>query len=407
MTFDYLPVASPLHDTAAVAALVERYRAPLASIGGHESEDDGGAVRRPFVVLVLTGGTEARILHAWRVRHDVAGSEPLVLVAHPSQNSLPAALEALARVEQEGGRGRIVYLDGDAGLAELAALVADLAVRVRLREARIGVLGAPSDWLVASMPPFDVVRRRWGPEVIPIDLDEVLARFGRAPGVAVPAAALVGAARAVREPDVGAVEDALSVVPLLRRVAADERLTAVTVRCFDLVTAQRTSGCLALADLNDEGIVAGCEGDLPSTIAMLWARAMFGSTTWMANPSRVDRAAGTVRLAHCTIARSLLDGFTLRSHFESGLGVGIQGDVAFREATLVRIGGRDLERLWLAEGVVVDEPHDESLCRTQLTLRIGTDRVDELLRHPLGNHLVVLPGHHAERLRAWWELVVA
>jgi hypothetical protein len=33
--------------------------------------------------------------------------------------------------------------------------------------------------------------------------------------------------------------------------------------------------------------------------------------------------------------------------------------------------------------------------------------VGDLLTHPLGNHLVLATGHHEQRLRAWWSMVVA
>jgi len=54
---------------------------------------------------------------------------PMVLVAHPYSNSLPSALETLARMQQDGLRGRVVYLasaaagnpQGEEGWATLAA----------------------------------------------------------------------------------------------------------------------------------------------------------------------------------------------------------------------------------------------------------------------------------------------
>lgn len=75
--------------------------------------------------------------------------------------------------------------------------------------------------------------------------------------------------------------------------------------------------------------------------------------------------------------------------------------------TLVRIGGRDLDRLWLAEGEALPTDTLEGLCRTQVTVRIGSDAVSELLDHPLGNHLVLVPGHHRARLLDWWRWIVA
>jgi hypothetical protein len=46
----------------------------------------------------------------------------------------------------------------------------------------------------------------------------------------------------------------------------------------------------------------------------------------------------------------------------------------------------------------------ENLCRTQVEIRLtngGT--VADLLRAPLGNHLVLVLGHHLDRLRRWPE----
>jgi L-fucose isomerase-like protein len=96
----------------------------------------------------------------------------------------------------------------------------------------------------------------------------------------------------------------------------------------------------------------------------------------------------------------------VRSHFESGIGVGIEGELPGGDVTLVRVGGRELDRLWVANGEALPEPPREGLCRTQLTVGLDAPRLAELLRDPLGNHLVVVPGHHEEHLREWWELMV-
>ena len=111
-------------------------------------------------------------------------------------------------------------------------------------------------------------------------------------------------------------------------VLDDHDLDAVTVRCFDLLGDPGTSGCLALANLNDEGIVAGCEGDVPSTLAMLLVRYLLDRPSWMANPASVDVESNRLVLAHCTVAPSMVDGFSLDTHFESGMGVGIHGHFA-------------------------------------------------------------------------------
>jgi L-fucose isomerase-like protein len=224
---------------------------------------------------------------------------------------------------------------------------------------------------------------------------------------AVVAGAGGGSHAVVAPPDDAEVLDAATIYPWLRTIVERERLDAIAVRCFDLIVALKTSSCLAFAKLNDEGIVAGCEGDLVSTVAMLWLRKLLKEMPWMANPVQLDGERNVVRLAHCTVPLSSVRGYRLRSHFESGLSVGIQGNLPPGPVTLVRIGGTDMRELWLAEGDGLPTEPRNDLCRTQLDVRLrGTD-VGDLLTAPLGNHIVTVPGHHGDRVRAWWSSFVA
>ena len=369
-------------------------------------EDDG-----QLLFLVATGGTEAVITNLWAARNRTSPGEPLFLIAHPGNNSLPASLEVLARLHQDGANGRIFYLSGpdDAeGLHEIVEAVHDIATRRELRRARIGLVGPPSDWLVASMPDAEVIQSSWGPEVVPIEMEEVETAFEAISEIDLREHAddLASGASAVREPTATDLGDVARLYLALKKTVADHRLDAVTVRCFDFVQHQRTTGCFALAQLTDDGVIAGCEGDLVSTVGLLWAHKLLGATPWMANPAQLDPARNTLWLAHCTVPRMLVETYSLRSHFESGLGVGIQGALPTGPVTLLRIGGKNMDRLWLAEGQIVRTGDAENLCRTQPEIQLTNGgSVTDLLRAPLGNHLVLIFGHHLARLQSWSGLV--
>lgn len=410
--FGFLTVGSPLHDPEELRRALEPYRRAVAGVGGREPAGGGDAGAGPAAVLVGTGGTEGELLRLHAARQAVAPGAPLLLVTIPAHNSLPAALEALARVRQDGGRGRIVHLgspDDGPALATLAEAVDDLAAWHRLRRSRIGLVGVPSDWLVASVPSSEAVRDVWGPETVLTDLGSLLEAPLAEPDARTRelAASFATGASATREPDDAGLRRAASVYGALSDLMARERLDAVAVRCFDLVTGRGTSGCLALSALNDSGAVAACEGDLASAVAMLWAKVLLGTASWMANPSHVDAGSGLLRLAHCTVARSLVNRWELRSHFESGLGVALAGDFPPGPVTLVRLGGRRLDDLFLAEGEAGPAAPREDLCRTQVDVRLEPAVVEELLRRPLGNHLVLVPGRHAGRLRRFREWAIA
>ena len=411
-TFDFVTVGSPLHDAAALRRALEPYLDALAGLGGRDAGANALSGPGPVAVVVGTGGTESEILRIRAARETSVPGEPLLLVTIPAHNSLPAALEALARVRQESGRGRIVHFPGPddtPALGRVAGAIDDLSVYGRLHRSRIGLVGAPSDWLVASVPAAGAVRDVWGPEAVTVDLDPVLAApLGEADARALElAASFAGGAAAIREPGTAAVRQAATVFTALSDLMSKERLDAAAVRCFDLVTRRGTSGCLALSALNDAGRVAACEGDLASAVAMLWVKELLGTASWMANPCHADPSTGLLRLAHCTIARSLVTRWELRSHFESGIGVAIAADLPPGGVTLVRLGGRRLEELFLAEGEAVPAPPSEDLCRTQVDVQLAPGEITELLERPLGNHLVLVPGRSAARLREYWDWAIA
>lgn len=407
--FAIIPMHPPMMLTNdQLEAIVGAYLEALAQIGGERrTADTVTGEHLPVFLLAATGGSERVIMDWWARQKDSAADQPLWLIAHPGNNSLPAALEVLARLQQDGAQGRIFYLKGpddQTGLKEITSALHDTEVQRALHRARIGLVGTPSDWLVASSPDASTVRSAWGPTVVPVEMDEVVKRLETISDAEIETDVenFVNGADEVREPTSSELHDVARLYHALKQVVADHRLDALTVRCFDFVLNQKTTGCFALAQLTDDGVIAGCEGDLLSTIGLLWTKLLLEETPWMANPAQLDPQNNTLWLAHCTVPRSLVSSYGLRSHFESGLGVGIQGTLPNGPVTLLRIGGHEMDRLWLAEGEILRSGNAENLCRTQAEIRLskGGD-VTDLLRTPLGNHMVLVSGHHHDRIERW------
>ena len=139
---------------------------------------------------------------------------------------------------------------------------------------------------------------------------------------------------------------------------------------------------------------------------MLWMEAMTSGPSFMANPQDVDAGAGTVDLAHCTIARRMVSAYSLRSHFESSIGVGIEGTVEPGDATVARAGGRDMRELFVSDASILSGGDNPRRCRTQLHVRLASG-APALLTRPVGNHLVLARGHWESSLREYHELFVA
>ena len=175
----------------------------------------------------------------------------------------------------------------------------------------------------------------------------------------------------------------------------------MTIRCFDIVKACGTTSCLALALLNDEGIVAGCEGDTQTLMSMFLAKRLCGEAAFMANPSHLTDT--TSMLAHCTIPLTMCDETVVRSHFESGIGVAIQGQLPLTDYTLFKWGGPQLDCYFITEAQAIETPYSNHFCRTQITLNVNLKPY--LLQHSIGNHHVIIRGRHADKIQRFMQKI--
>ncbi|HIP99206.1 TPA: hypothetical protein EYH33_01505 [Candidatus Bipolaricaulota bacterium] len=390
-----LPLAASLHgeETRTLFSRVAADFQARTGIGLREGEE-GEVLSEPLpVFLLLTGGTEAELLALAR---KAAG--PLLVLSHGTHNSLPAALEAVARLRSDGRQVRLVHLDTGRAARELVLLSRATALAKALRGLRVGLIGGASPWLVASSPDQGVLEGKLGIEVIQFSLREVLRRL---PEVAPP----VGA------PGEGVEEEGRRMGPrvyiALRELIKEHRLSGISIACFGLLKYGLTA-CWALSRLSDEGIAGGCEGDLPALLALLCAHALTGVPGFLANPADVDPKRERLVLAHCTVPLKLVEDFRLRTHFESGMGLAIAGALRPGPYTLVRFGGARLERAFIVEGTVLPErPGREDLCRTQVVFKSPKGALEKLLSEPLGNHHVLIPGHQRAVLAAFHELFLA
>jgi len=340
------------------------------------------------LVFIASGGTEGMF-----VKHYAALPRPLTLLTDGKANSLAASLEISCWVQQQHDECQILHDEPE----QVVEAIQELKLRNLMQGQRIGIMGTPSDWLVSSNVDYQTAARRWGVQFINIPLSRVEACFNEetADAAETEATQFISAANGMVEPDKAEVLKAVRLYHAIKRVALEEHLDAVTVRCFDLIPTCHTTGCLALSLLNDEGIVAGCEGDIPAIFTMLLAKRLTGQDTFMANPARIRETE--VLFAHCTIGLKQTRQYIIRSHFESGTGVAIQGLMReHRPVTVVKIGGKDLNRIAFAPAILTENQNDPKKCRTQILLRTrGTDLSNYLLSRSIGNHHVILEGNHS------------
>ena len=184
----------------------------------------------------------------------------------------------------------------------------------------------------------------------------------------------------------------------IKEIKDKYRLDGLTIRCFDLLKSLRTTACLALAKLNDEKVVAACEGDVLSLIAMHIVNELLGLTSFQANPSRIDVLNNIIILAHCTVPFSMCEKISLDTHFESGIGIGIHGEIKPQKATIFRLNAK-LDKCFIEEGEILSNQYENDLCRTQIICKFN--HLDKILKHPLGNHEIIILGHHKQKLLSY------
>ncbi len=396
MTTAIYTITSPLHNPHEVEVSTREFLDALNvphTLRDNDYSDYG--THALDLIYVRTGGTEGvfqQLLPQLRER----SSRPVYLLASDKANSLPASMEILSFLRQQGIAGEILHGSRDY-VAHRIAMLARVGEALRhLRGNRLGIIGAPSDWLISSRPAPVPVKRALGLTLVDIDMAELVAEIEATPEQAVP-----DLEHAAPTPDVArSMPMADRIYRALAALVERHDLQGLTLRCFDLLTAVRNTGCLALARLNARGIVAGCEGDVPAMLTMAIARALTGSTGFQANPARIDPTTGEVLFAHCTIPLDMVDRYEFDTHFESGIGVGIRGYMAPGPVTVFKVSA-DLTRHFVAEGRLERCQGEPNLCRTQQVITLDNpEQARYFLTNPIGNHHIIVKGHHAEALNA-------
>ena len=382
-------LTSELHDERAVNAVTQEF---LESLGieyvlkGSDYSDYGAYGLN--LIYVRTGGTEGifrRILPELQAR----SSRPFYLLTSGKSNSLAASMEILSYLQQHDIKGEIIHGSTDYIAQRINVLERIETAIKQLQGTRLGIIGEPSDWLISSHADKAQVREQLGIELVDIPMQTLLEAIEKKDERAMDASS-------ERAEIQQALPGAQRIYEALKDIISDYRLNGFTLRCFDLLTAVKNTGCLALAKLNAEGYVAGCEGDVPAMLSMMIVRSLLGISGFQANPSSINPETGEMVFAHCTIPLDMVEKYEYDTHFESGIGVGIRGFMKEGPVTIFKVSG-DLSRHFVAEGHLVNNQSKPDLCRTQQVIKLyDKSQTGYFLKNPIGNHHIIVPGHHKE-----------
>ena len=351
------------------------------------------------IVFIASGGVERSVAQYFEEL-----PHPTVLLTDGLQNSFAAALEISSWIRSKSLKYQIIHGDAQSVSLQLLACYNKFSALKTLRDMRIGVIGTPAPWLIASNVDYLLAKRRWGVEFTDIPLERVFQNYEQITDDEIGEATSAFASRALacRE---GTPKDLLKAMRLykaVRQICQEENLNSITLNCFGLIERTKTTGCLALSLLNDEGILAGCEGDLQAIFTMQAAKIITGQTGFMANPSSINEKTNEIMLAHCTISTRLTEQFIIRNHFETQSGISIQGILPTGDVTLVKCGGECLDEFFVSAGILTENTNYVNACRTQVRVRLNNP-VDYFFRNSIGNHHILLQGNHEKELNDFFQ----
>ena len=337
----------------------------------------------PFTfILIETGGTEELFKREVYKKYP----EPYYLISTGKNNSLPATLEIKTFLELQNLDVRVITGNEE----QIAYLISKFShiqsVFFELKENNLGLVGEPSDWLIASKVSIQDVYDKYRFNIVKIPMEEFFNEIQKHQ--------IEPTSR--REElenkwkDKAVLNEALEIYGALKRLVKKYRLNGLSVRCFDLVEKYKNTSCLALALLNDEGITAGCEGDIPSLMTMHIVSHLANFPVFMANPSTVDFSDQSLILSHCTIPLKMTNSYALDTHFESGLGLAIKGEMRPGEVTIAKISP-DLNSLFLAKAEIKENLSLPHYCRTQIKV-IFEEGLKDFMEISFGNHLIISYG---------------
>ena len=400
MKISLYTLTSSLHDKLAVDAVSREFLTSIENELGYGFElrsDDFSSYGQSDldVIFIRTGGSEGLFKQVFPT---LSGN--ILLLTSGKSNSLAASLEILSFLNQNGRRGEVLHGSAEYIAGRIETLARVNRARKELRGQKLGIIGKPSDWLIASQPDKQAVKEKLEMELIDIDIRELIGLAKESSQNPLPdyAAGIVAGLRkdapeAVRK----YVEGAINIYAALKSLVAEYDLSGLTLRCFDLLDALGNTGCLALALLNSEGIPSSCEGDVPALLSMAIGNALTGRSGFQANPSQIDPGTGRMLLAHCTVPFNMVEKYSYNTHFESGIGVAVHGEMAEGDVTIFKTSA-DLGRMFCEEATLMENQYGRNLCRTQVLLHMKNPGVltDYFLKNPIGNHHIVFSGKHRE-----------
>ncbi len=347
----------------------------------------GSKEAKSSVIYVETGGTEAQFLELFPKLDDT-----VILLSSGKNNSLAACFEIKTYCNTHK-LPAIIVTGKENYCAKVIAKFAHIAqARKNFENVNLGVIGKPSDWLIASIPDYEDIKKLFNINMVDISMDELFEEIDKKEYKYIPHKDSL----MKKFKDYGVLEMSFCIYGALKRIIDKHQLSGLTIRCFDLLGKYKNTACLALGLLNEEGITAACEGDISTLLTMHLVRSITDTSSFQANPSCLDQLNKTMIFAHCTLPLNMVSKYELDTHFESNLGVAIKGEMPVGEITVCKLyinEDHNLENSIAVNATIKESNSLPFYCRTQVTVQMDEYNMMNYLKEDFGNHIVISYGN--------------
>ncbi len=333
------------------------------------------------IVFVESGGSESEFVKIFDSLPD-----PIIILSNGKNNSLPASLEIKTYISQHD-KSSLLLTGSEESIAEGIRNASTVFGAISaLNGANLGVIGKPSDWLIASTVDYKLVKEKYGVNLIDIPMLELEIEVKKKIIEDVPH--LEQLQKKFKNKEV--LDGALYFYSALKRIIKRYNLSGFTLRCFDLLMAYKNTSCLAFSLLNEEGIVAACEGDVPSLLTMYFVKVLTGMPSFQSNPSTVDFKGNTILFAHCTLPLNMASKYSLTTHFESGLGIGVKGEMPLGKISVVKLApSLKCDESVAFGGTIKRNLSLPNYCRTQIEVEPEESGIFSIFKDNFGNHMII------------------
>lgn len=347
-----------------------------------------------------------------------APPEPLNAEKLPEIGSLVGLTQTAGVLVKLGNWLKPIFdpAEEEASYKEIELTLKVVATIKKLQNARIGILSKGSPGMFdTDYNPLQLFKIM-GPETVFISiatLEEEIKKIS-------PKQAIDEADRDIKkygqimEPSKDQIVEANRIYLALKEIIQRESIDAIAVRCWpEFKELKIMSPCLALSKLTEEGIMAGCEGDITGVVSMLILNTLTGRPSFLGDFLKLDEENNVGLMYHCGASAAGLAENYSKVHLGLNLatsvwksGVTVEFPVKPGIATLARLGESKGEyRMIVTQGEILKAP---MFCRGNTVKMKFRTPVKEVLRGLIKNgaehHQILAHGDIRKELSEFGEL---